>query len=199
MNPIVEFDQNITLAINSVYNDNFDMFFYYMSNSKIVWFGLGAVLIFFIFKKVKPNYRKALIFLLFMAVSILICDQLCNVFKHSVQRFRPCWDETIMDQVHIVNGNRGGKYGFFSAHAAIFFTIAYLTIKFFKSNWYTVLIYFIAILFAYSRIYLGRHFVGDVVCGAIAGTLVAWGVFFGFQKFIAKYNRKHPHQRTSKK
>jgi undecaprenyl-diphosphatase len=29
----------------------------------------------------------------------------------------------------------------------------------------------------YSRIYLGVHYPGDVICGAIVGSLIGWGIY----------------------
>ena len=186
MNPILDFDRDVTLAINGLNSESFDQFFYYVSY-KYVWFAIGALLIFWIFKAAKPQYKKAYIFLIFMVLGILIADQVCNIFKYSVQRFRPCWDEEIMDFVHIVNGDRGGKYGFFSAHAATFFCIAFMTAKYFKQKYFTMLIYFVAVLVSYSRIYLGRHYLGDIVCGAVEGSLIAWGVNYFYQRFLNKF------------
>ena len=190
METIISADKAATLFINSVNSPGFDTFFYLVS-SKYTWFCVGVGLLFFMFKKAKPNYRTAIIFLLFLAVAILCADQLCNLVKHSAQRFRPCWDESIMDSVHIVNNDRGGKYGFFSAHAATFFALAFMTAQYFKNKYYTIGVYFIALLVSYSRIYLGRHFLGDIFVGAIEGTLIAWGVMWFYHKFLTKYNAKH--------
>ena len=190
METIISADKAATLFINSVNSPWFDTFFYIVS-SKYTWFCIGAGLLFFLFRKAKPNYSTAIIFLLFVAGAILCADQLCNLVKHTAQRFRPCWDESIMDSVHIVNGDRGGKYGFFSAHAATFFALALMTAQYFKNKYYTITIYFIALLVSYSRIYLGRHFLGDIFVGAIEGTLIAWGVMWFYQRFLTKYNAKH--------
>ena len=190
METIISADKAATLFINSVNSPGFDTFFYLVS-SKYTWFCVGVGLLFFLFKKAKPNYRTAIIFLLFLAVAILCADQLCNLVKHTAQRFRPCWDESIMDSVHIVNNDRGGKYGFFSAHAATFFALAFMTAQYFKNKYYTIGVYFIALLVSYSRIYLGRHFLGDIFVGAIEGTLIAWGVMWFYHKFLTKYNAKH--------
>lgn len=190
METIISADKAATLFINSVNSPWFDTFFYLVS-SKYTWFCVGVGLLFFLFKKAKPNYRTAIIFLLFLAVAILCADQLCNLVKHTAQRFRPCWDESIMDSVHIVNNDRGGKYGFFSAHAATFFALAFMTAQYFKNKYYTIGVYFIALLVSYSRIYLGRHFLGDIFVGAIEGTLIAWGVMWFYHKFLTKYNAKH--------
>jgi len=37
---------------------------------------------------------------------------------------------------------------------------------------------------AYSRVYLGRHFLGDVICGAIYGIVVGYIVYLVFSSII---------------
>jgi undecaprenyl-diphosphatase len=177
-------DQDITLFLNGMYSDGFDTFFWYVS-WKYTWFILGALLITFLFVKRKP--KETLWFLLAVVLMIVCADQLCNLVKHTVQRFRPCWDENIKDLVHVVNDDRGGKYGFFSAHSAVFFGLAYMTSKFFKNKYFTATIYVISVMVAYSRIYLGRHYVGDVLVGAVVGTLfamLAWHIYNKYNKRV---------------
>lgn len=176
-------DQDITLYLNSMYSDGFDTFFWYVS-LKYTWFVMGALLITFLFVKRRP--KEALWFLLAVVVMIVCADQLCNLCKHTVQRFRPCWDEEIKDLVHIVNDDRGGKYGFFSAHSAVFFGLAYMTSRFFRNKYFTATIYVIAVMVAYSRIYLGRHYLGDVLVGAVVGTLFAMLAWWGYKYLMRR-------------
>ncbi|MBQ2096745.1 MAG: phosphatase PAP2 family protein [Bacteroidales bacterium] len=176
-------DQDITLYLNSMYSDGFDTFFWYVS-LKYTWFVMGALLITFLFVKRRP--KEALWFLLAVVVMIVCADQLCNLCKYTVQRFRPCWDEEIKDLVHIVNDDRGGKYGFFSAHAAVFFGLAYMTSRFFRNKYFTATIYVIAVMVAYSRIYLGRHYLGDVLVGAVVGTLFAMLAWWGYKYWMRR-------------
>lgn len=197
LNPLSRFDIDLTLTINEWNSSFWDPIMYQVSN-KYVWFALGAVLIAWLFRSASPNYKKALIFLAFVAVMALVTDQLCNLFKHTVQRLRPCHDPLISDLVHIVNGDKGGRYGFFSAHAAIFFGLATMTSKFFKRNWFTVLIFAIAVIVSYSRIYLGRHYVGDVACGAIAGTAIGYLAYHFYRKMQHRLNFRHKRRTKSK-
>lgn len=176
-------DQDITLYLNSMYSDGFDTFFWYVS-LKYTWFVMGALLITFLFVRRRP--KEALWFLLAVVVMIVCADQLCNLCKHTVQRFRPCWDEEIKDLVHIVNDDRGGKYGFFSAHSAVFFGLAYMTSRFFRNKYFTATIYVIAVMVAYSRIYLGRHYLGDVLVGAVVGTLFAMLAWWGYKYLMRR-------------
>ncbi len=166
-----------------MYSDGFDTFFWYVS-LKYTWFITGALLITFLF--IKHKTKEALWFLLAVVVMIVCADQLCNLCKYTVQRFRPCWDEEIKDLVHIVNDDRGGKYGFFSAHAAVFFGLAYMTSKYFRNKYFTITIYVIAVMVAYSRIYLGRHYLGDVLVGAVVGTLFAMLAWWGYKYWMRR-------------
>ncbi len=190
-------DQELTLSINEWHNESWDMIMWHVSHG-FTWVA-GALMLLYLILKTKPNYKEAVIFLLFVAVMILCADQLCNLFKYGVQRFRPCWEtaDNYKEYIHIVNGDRGGKYGFFSAHAAIFFGLAFMSSRLFKNKAYTIAIYLTAAIVSYSRIYLGRHYLGDVLVGAAAGTLVAWAVWYFYGKFRDKLMKTH--KRNKKK
>lgn len=198
-NMLVWLDQSLTLAINDCHNDFWDQVMWHVSHG-FTWV-VGAMMLLYLILKTKPNYKEAVIFLLFVAVMILCTDQLCNLFKHTVQRFRPCWEDSYnyRDWIHIVNGDRGGKYGFFSAHAAIFFGLAFITSRLFKNKAYSLAIYLTTVIISYSRIYLGRHYLGDVLVGALAGTLVAWGVWYFYCKFRDKLMKKHKRNKIKEK
>jgi len=71
---------------------------------------------------------------------------------------------------------RCGKYGFYSAHASSTFAVAIFLGSIFKRKipgliWY-LLIW--AAFVAYSRVYLGVHYPGDIIVGAIFGTLYGY-------------------------
>jgi len=78
-----------------------------------------------------------------------------------------------MNQVKTVFNYRGGNYGFISGHATNTFGFATFCALIFRNKLFTWTIFIFALLISYSRIYLGVHFISDVVAGAIAGTLIA--------------------------
>ena len=68
-------------------------------------------------------------------------------------------------------------YGFVSSHATNCFDVALLSLLFVKKRWYTISIILWATIIGYSRIYLGVHYPGDVICGSFLGAFIGWGVY----------------------
>ena len=114
---------------------------------------------------------------LFVALGITASDQSANIFKFGFERLRPCHDPSLEGLLREVKC--GGKFGFYSAHSSnSFFVATYLTIllgKKIKQLPYFLFVW--AAIVAYSRVYLGMHFPGDIIIGAIMGILLA--LFFG--------------------
>jgi undecaprenyl-diphosphatase len=96
-----------------------------------------------------------------------------------------------MNVVQTVFDYRGGKYGFISGHAANSFGFVMLTSLIFRDRIYTIALFSWAVINAYSRIFLGVHFISDIVAGTLAGLFFGWLVYrmyiFGYNKLI--YNK----------
>lgn len=120
--------------------------------------------------------KKTLLLLVFVGITILTTDQLANFFKYGVARFRPCHDETINSLMRLVKSYCGGKYGYFSAHAANSFALASFFMLVFtgRFKWLLLLLLVWAMLVSYSRIYIGVHFPLDVITGVGIGGFLGW-------------------------
>lgn len=140
-----------------------------MITAKFTWAPMYATILFVLFKGFHLHQGIAL--LLGIVVSIALADQICaTVIRPAVERMRPSnLDNPLSSFVHIVNGYRGGRYGFPSCHAANSFALATIISLIVRYRRCTVFIFFWAILNSYSRIYLGVHYPGDLICGAIIG------------------------------
>lgn len=86
-------------------------------------------------------------------------------------RLRPYWEMT--EEVRLLV-KKGGKYGFVSAHAANSFAGAVILSYFY--NRYRALFFSLAVLLAFSRVYVGVHYPGDVIFGALYGYGIAWAI-----------------------
>ncbi|MBN1145214.1 MAG: phosphatase PAP2 family protein [Bacteroidales bacterium] len=162
-------DQQWLLYLNGLHSEFFDRFMYTVSG-KYEWIPLYAILLGFIIWK----YRwKSLWILLGIVVLITLSDQTANLLKDGVKRFRPCKDPGIGHLVHLVNDYCRSSYGFVSGHAANSFALATFFSLLFRNRWVTAGMVFWASLVSYSRIYLGVHYPGDVLCGALLGVILA--------------------------
>ena len=154
---LIETDRLATLSINgsnSLYWDNVAGLY----TSVIIWIPLAITAIFLLIRNI--NSKRLLLVLLMVVLTIVLCDQLSSsVFKPLVHRLRPTRDPYILDMVDTIKGYRGGLYGFFSGHAV-------------KDKWFSIAVLVWAIINSLIRTYIGVHFLGDIIVGAIVGCLL---------------------------
>ena len=182
---LINIDTSTTIYLNSLHNSLFDSVMLFVSG-KLSWVPLYLVLIFFAYKKAE-NLKVFLIFLVSVAILITIADQSSvKLFKNVFERLRPCHCEQIRNSIHILNNHCGGQFGFVSSHATNMFALAIFLSLFFKNKTVTILLVVWATIVAYSRIYLGVHYLGDVLGGAILGTVIAFIVYYIFKKISNK-------------
>ncbi len=189
---IISLDKQALLAINgsdSLFWDNF-MWTY---SGKFVWIPLAVALLYVIIKNNK--WKETFLIIGMLALVILLADRISSgLFKPYFHRFRPTHDPEIMAFVDIVNGYRGGRYGFVSSHAANSFGIITFVLLLIKRKALTFALIFWAVLNCYTRMYLGVHFPGDIICGAMLGCIVGFLIYF-----IYKYlHRKISHREYSR-
>ena len=184
-----QLDQQVTLTINSWHSTFTDPIWQFFSD-KIVWIPMYVAIIALLIWKL--GWKNGLMVIAAAGLTFGFCDQFSNIIKHAVGRIRPLKDEFMLSQgLHILEN--GGGYSFFSAHAANAFGLACST--FFgmrgclKSRpcWlkaYGIWMFFWATMVAVSRIFVGKHYLGDVIVGIIVGSIA--GIAFGWlASFIA--------------
>lgn len=174
-----QLDQQLFLFLNSANSPFWDKIMYVLS-MRLVWAPLYIVILIYLGIKYK---RRFWILLLFIILAATLADRVSVLIKYAVDRPRPCHESSLQGLVHMVNGVCGGMYGFVSSHASNSFNVAFLSLMLIKRKWFTVLIIVWASAVSYSRIYLGVHYPGDVICGALLGALIGWGVYKLFEAF----------------
>ena len=176
-------DQLLTLEINSWHSFITDPIWAFFSD-KLVWAPMYAGIIALLIWKL--GWKRGLMVLAGALLTFAFCDQFSNLIKHAVGRIRPLNDEFMIAQgLHVLE--RGGGYSFFSAHSANSFGLAFSTFVGMKRclcgspstmpKWlkaYGWWMFFWAFMVAVSRIFVGKHYLGDVIVGILVGSLAGW-------------------------
>ncbi len=167
-------DTQLFLFLNGLHAPFIDRVMVFASG-KLQWLPLYLVILGLLIYRFR--WRAGWI-LLGVAVLITMSDQASvHLFKETIQRLRPCHEPDMARLVHLVNNYCGGMYGFVSSHASNSFAIAVFTGLFLARRYYWISILSWAALVGYSRVYLGVHFPGDIIGGAVLGSLLAYGLY----------------------
>ena len=172
MMDILSLDTQLTLLINGSDSAFIDGIAWYATRT-ITWIFMAVVLLYIIIRNSKVP--TSIFIIIGLALSVLLADQVASgVFKPLVQRFRPTHDPNLAGLIDTVNGYKGGRYGFFSSHASNTFAIATFVTMLIRNKWVALTAYSFALINCWTRVYLGVHFVGDILAGIAFGLLSGW-------------------------
>ena len=175
MEDLLAFDQALFLFFNGLGTQPYDSFWLLMTHkatNAVVYLSLALWCGF------RFGWSFFLSVLLIGIILIGCTDQITNLFKYGFERLRPCHEPDLNGLVRLAKSSCGGLYGFFSGHASNSFALAAFFFGLTKEmisrlRW---LLFILAALIAYSRVYLGVHYPLDIICGSIFGLLI--GTFF---------------------
>lgn len=178
-------DQLVTLEINSWDSPVTDPLWQFFSNIP-VWIPMYVAIVALLIWKL--GWKKGLIVTLAAVLTFGFCDQFSNIIKAAVGRIRPLNDAFMLENGLKVLEKGTRSFSFFSAHSANAFGLAMSTLTGFRAvykrysrpKWlkaYTIWMLTWASLVAVSRVFVGKHYLGDVLTGAIIGAIA--GIFFG--------------------
>lgn len=179
-----DIDARLLLIVNGAHSPFFDSVMWCISG-RWIWVPFYAVLAYLLFRRM--SWKRASICLVTIGLIILAADQTCaTLIRPEIGRLRPAnLNNPLSSFVHVVNGYRGGRYGFPSCHAANTFALAVFMSLVIRHKWFTVMMFLWAFIVSYSRMYLGVHYFGDLFCGATIGSLFAV-LFYYLQNYLFK-------------
>jgi undecaprenyl-diphosphatase len=152
-------------------------------SEKVIWIPFYLSFAPVVFRHWK--WQTGLTFFVLAVLLLAVNDQLCSsVIRPAVCRLRPSnLANPVSDMVHIVDGYRGGRYGFPSAHSTNSWGLTIFVILIFRNKRLSVSMVLWATIMCYTRMYLGVHYFGDVFVGFILGTINATIFYLLFKRF----------------
>lgn len=157
-------------------------------SGRFIWIPLFLFILFLFFYQTRR--KEAILVTLFFILLFVVTDQVSSsLFKPLFERYRPTHHPDFKDMVDTVNGYRGGRYGFISGHATNSFGLALFLSLVFRNKLLTCCALLWALINSYTRVYLGVHFVSDIVAGMMVGSLIALLLFWLYmaaRKIIVK-------------
>ena len=181
METLIEYDRWLLLALNGSESLYLDAVVKTLTTAA-TWIPLYLALFYLVMRN---NNSVTRIF------AIVGCAAVCyllagavddGLVKPLVARWRPTHDPVIGWQVDVVNGYRGGNYGFFSAHASNTFSIAVFFSLLVRSRLLSVSLILWSLVNCWTRLYLGVHFPGDILVGILWGGIVGSFVYWNFTR-----------------
>lgn len=148
--------------------------FSFITEGGVVWFAVALVFIFV--PQIKKKYRACGIMMIIAMAAAFLCSEI--VLKNIVCRVRPCYIDTTINMLV----DRPTGYSFPSSHASSSFASA--TIIFLNNKKIGGFALILALLIAFSRLYLFVHFPTDVFAGMVIGILFA---IFTYYIYVKKY------------
>ena len=172
---ITNIDTQLTLFLNGSDSEMLDAIAVTATKTS-TWIPLGILLLYVLMRM--KDWKNALLVILCVAIAITLADQMASgIFKPLVARLRPSHNPELQGVIDLVGDYRGGRYGFFSSHAANTCAVAVFLSLLFRKRVFTVAICSWAMVNSWTRLYLGVHYVGDITVGLLWGALVGWMVF----------------------
>ena len=142
----------------------------------LTWLPMILFILYIAFRNQKLT--EALLVVVSIVLLVVLTDQFSSsIVKPLFKRNRPTHHPDFMNFVDIVRGYRGGQYGFMSGHATNGMGLAVLLSLLFRNKLVTLFMLLWAILSSYARVYLGVHFISDIVAGLFFGALIGLLVY----------------------
>lgn len=179
---LLHYDYQIIIYLNSLGSEKWDWFWLFVTKpTNWIWL---VIFLCYLLTKVF-GFKKGLQLILFTFLSCVITLITVELIKRGVARLRPINNEEIKHLLRIIDQTK--NFSFVSGHAAFSFTLSFLVYKILqKQVKYIFLIFIFPLLFAYSRLYLGFHFLSDILSGLLLGFWIANLGWLAVKKWVYK-------------
>ncbi|RWW92299.1 phosphatase PAP2 family protein [Flavobacterium cerinum] len=165
-----QLDRDLLVYLNSLGSETFDPIWKVITK-QIYWTPVFLFIGYLAYKKL--GWRHTLLIVGMIALLVAFTDQATNLIKNTVQRLRPCNNPEIADVIRAVVKRK--SFSFVSGHASNSMASAFFLFMVLRRYYkYMGFIFLWPLVFAYSRIYLGLHYPGDILAGYCLGLLTGF-------------------------
>lgn len=180
---LINWDKELVLAINGAHAPWLDSI---MIAFSVDWSFVVYLPVLYILYKHSNLKNVGLITLGTLVTFTLTETTATRLFKNNFERLRPCHNPDLEALLHLPKGC-GGQFGFVSSHAANHFGLAMFFALVVHRYYPKAFPWFMVfpLIVIYSRVYLGKHYPSDVICGGIIGALLAYLVYRVINKWLA--------------
>ena len=187
---LIHLDKKLFVFLNNLGSTPFDDI-WLLITKQINWTPFFLILLFILFKKL--GSKKLGIAILIVAALITFTNEITDVIKFSIQRIRPCNDETLIGLIRVVKDS--DTYSYFSGHASNSTAAMMFVFLILRNHYkYCYLLFLYPLIFAYSRIYLGLHFPLDIISGYVFGSVTGFLFYFLFEEISSKIIEPTTHE-----
>lgn len=175
-----QLDSQVLLSVNSFNSPAWDSI---MSSLSEEWTWIPVIGAIFWLVHLRQGWRGLVLSVLCTGALYGVTAVGVKVIKHSAERLRPFLQGELAPLLHLPDHLPHSAYGFVSTHSAAAFAFAVFGALLLRRRWSTLSLLCWAGAVAYSRVYLGVHFPGDVIGGALWGSALA-GIAYTLWRFI---------------
>lgn len=169
LDKLLEIDRDVFVYLNALGSERFDGLWLFITK-QFNWIPIFAVILYLAFKRL--GWRHALLVIGLIALLVAFTDQSTNLIKNTFQRLRPGNNPEIAHFIRAVQ--KRNSFSFISGHASSSMASAFFLYHVLKPYLrYMGFIFLWPLIFAYSRIYLGLHYPGDILMGYLFGLLTS--------------------------
>lgn len=188
MDTLQAWDRRLFLFFNSHHHPVMDEVMFFLTQPP-VWIPLYILLLYGIWRQYRKNTWAVVVGIV---ITILLADQTTStIMKPLFARLRPSHEPALEGLVHLVRDYRGGQFGFASSHAANTFGVAmFFYLMFTDQRRWMLWLFPWALLVSYTRIYLGVHYPGDVLTGALVGIAAGFAGYYSCHRLLQWQERK---------
>jgi undecaprenyl-diphosphatase len=166
---LLELDRDVFVWLNALGSERWDWLWLIITR-QYNWAPIFAIILYLAFKRL--GWKHALLIIVLIAALVAVTDQTTNLIKNTFQRLRPGSDPLLADLIRAVQ--KRNSFSFISGHASSSMASAFFLFHVLRPYLkYMGFIFLWPLIFAYSRIYLGLHYPGDILVG------YCWGITTG--------------------